>query len=150
MYIPPHLLSAFVSHLTTIRLSLAQQNGLTIRHVQTLGTLAFQGTVTFKELHRALSIPKSAVTGIIDDLHHRGIVERNQDKKDRRRWFVSLAPSGRKMADKLHLDEARSLEPFLQELTESEQQAFHNLLEAFGRGAAWPDQARKSFRRRRT
>jgi len=118
------LVSSFLAHLTLLNLSLARHHNLGLRELLVLVALAVQGQLSFGELHEALSIPKSALTGIIDHLHVRGMVERRQDHQDRRRWLISLSQSGQRLARTIQEEETSLLQAAFQGLSEAEQEAF--------------------------
>lgn len=52
---------------------------------------------TQSDLGRELIMHRSNVTGLVDRLEKRGLVERQSDAHDRRSWHVVLTPAGRKL-----------------------------------------------------
>jgi DNA-binding MarR family transcriptional regulator len=53
--------------------------------------------LTQSDLSRELLTHRSNVTGLVDRLEQRGLVERRERKDDRRAWRVVLMPQGRKL-----------------------------------------------------
>jgi DNA-binding MarR family transcriptional regulator len=135
VHLAPQLIAAVLTHLTALRLSLAQYHRVSLRELLALGFVGSRGEASLTALHQSLSIPKSAVTALVDRLHARGMVERRQDQLDRRRWFVSLTPSGQHLMQEVEEEEARLVQDALKRLPESEQEAFlkalHGLKEQF-------------------
>jgi MarR family transcriptional regulator, organic hydroperoxide resistance regulator len=62
------------------------------------GLAAMGGSATPGELHRAFGHRHSTVTGILDRLEQRGLVDRPVDPGDRRSRPVRLTAEGRKVA----------------------------------------------------
>ncbi len=58
------------------------------------GYLNRDGSMTMGELSQALSIPRSTATRMIDWMVDNGYVDRFQDGRDRRVWYVRLTDSG--------------------------------------------------------
>ncbi len=94
--------------------------GVTMSQCMTLELLHQRGRCTVRELAEGLALDTSTVTRVVDVLVRDGLVRRARDeKRDRRRVFVSLSGSGRRLAKKLEVsaDEycARILERIPQE-----------------------------------
>ncbi|MEK7280920.1 MAG: MarR family transcriptional regulator [Chloroflexota bacterium] len=113
-----HHLFPLLARLAVVKAALAQNHRLSLRELLTLGVLASRGHLSFKELYQSLSIPKSALTAIIDKLQKQGLVERHQDKEDRRRWIALLTPQGEVLTQSIWDEEVRLLEPLLREVPE--------------------------------
>ncbi|MBI4233132.1 MAG: MarR family transcriptional regulator [Chloroflexi bacterium] len=133
VHVPAGFVSTLVTYLTVLKLSIATHHDLSLRGLLALGVLATKGPVSFKELHQLLSIPKSALTGLVDFLAAEGVVERRQDQQDRRRWIVSLTPSGERLAQAMQEEESRLVEPALQGLSDEEQAAFLKAIKSLSR-----------------
>lgn len=129
-YIQPQVLSSLLTHLTVLKMTIANHHDLSLRELLTLGVLATRGSVPFQELSIILSIPKSALTSLIDRLQTQGVVERRQHDRDRRRWFVTLTPSGQDLTQSIQREESRLIEPTLEEFSEAEREAFLKVIQA--------------------
>ncbi len=69
--------------------------GLTPLHAGALRLLALAGPAPMRALAATLQCDASNVTGIVDRLEQRGLVERQVDPTDRRVKLVTLTPAGR-------------------------------------------------------
>lgn len=67
------------------------RSGLTPPQMAALQILAQQGAMSLKDLSRTMSLAHSTVSGIIDRLENKGMVERRADPQDRR--ITRLYPS---------------------------------------------------------
>ena len=149
MPIAPDLIFSFLTHAARIKLSLALQHGLSLREFLVLGIISTQGPATFKQLHELLAISKSALTGLIDALYDRRLVDRRQDLQDRRRWFVALTSPGERLVRSIQDEDSRLLGSALDSLEESEQTAFVKAAEAVQKELAKVRPIPASARRRR-
>jgi DNA-binding MarR family transcriptional regulator len=76
--------------------------GVTMSQCVTLELLLQQGPMTVRDLARALGLDTSTITRVVDVLVRDGMARRARDeKRDRRRVFVSLTARGRTLAAKL-------------------------------------------------
>ncbi|WP_189714568.1 MarR family winged helix-turn-helix transcriptional regulator [Streptomyces chryseus] len=104
----------------------AAQHALTGAQARVLGLLSVEAT-PMRRIARRLKCEPSNITGIVDRLEARGLVERRPDPADRRVKLAAATEEGRRTAAKLRasLDFAR--EP-LGELSEDERTALRDLL----------------------
>ncbi|MGI8412459.1 MAG: MarR family winged helix-turn-helix transcriptional regulator [Solirubrobacteraceae bacterium] len=107
--------------------TLVEQN-LTPHHYSALIALNQLGAMSQQQLSRLMGIdPRNAVP-VIDQLQARGLLHRNSDPTDRRRYAVTLAEPGKTLLSQLRHaadDEERQL---LAPLTASERHTLHALL----------------------
>ena len=76
--------------------------GVTMSQCVALELLLQQGAMTVRDMARDLGLDTSTVTRLVDVLVRDGMVRRARDeKRDRRRVFVSLTARGRSLAAKL-------------------------------------------------
>jgi DNA-binding MarR family transcriptional regulator len=130
MPINPDLVFSFLTQAARFKLSLAHQHGLSLREFLILGVIAMQGPITFKQLQELLSIPKGALTGLIDYLHEQRFVDRKQDSEDRRRWFVALTNPGQRLVQKIQEEDARLVTDALQQFDDQDQASFSKVAAA--------------------
>jgi MarR family transcriptional regulator, lower aerobic nicotinate degradation pathway regulator len=102
--------------------------GLRLPHVGVLSCLAEFGPAAQKDISTRLRIDASDLVSVLDDLERAGLVRRDRDRRDRRRYAVTMTTAGtdalaHRMAATKVLDE-RLLEP----LTEPERSQLHHLL----------------------
>ncbi|MFF8604833.1 MarR family winged helix-turn-helix transcriptional regulator [Streptomyces sp. NPDC015346] len=104
----------------------AAQHSLTGAQARILGLLCLE-PVPMRKIAQKLKCEPSNVTGIVDRLESRGLVERRPDPADRRVKLAAATPEGRDTARRLRdsLDFAR--EP-LGQLTEVERTLLRDLL----------------------
>jgi DNA-binding MarR family transcriptional regulator len=67
------------------------RSGLTAAQVSVISLLGTQGATTLGELSRELELSHSTVSGIIDRLQAKGLVDRRTSQNDRRYVEISLA-----------------------------------------------------------
>jgi DNA-binding MarR family transcriptional regulator len=79
------------------------------------------------ELAHALSCDASNVTGLVDRLESRGLLQRSPSAEDRRVKVLSLTPLGAKIRAAL-LDRMTSSPPTLGRLSEADQRALARIL----------------------
>lgn len=73
--------------------------GLTGPQLIVLRELHRFGRVPIGSLARRVSLSQATVTGIVERLEKRGLVERARDDSDRRRVLVQCTPQGREVSD---------------------------------------------------
>jgi DNA-binding MarR family transcriptional regulator len=83
--------------------------------------------VTMVSLARVLHCHDSNVTGLIDRLERRGLLERRGDPKDRRVKLIALTKDGEKFRDRL-LDRLFDPLPFIDALTLSDKTTLRDIL----------------------
>jgi DNA-binding MarR family transcriptional regulator len=84
---------------------MAAKTGVSGAQFELLRQLALaDGRSTTSELARELDVDPAAVTRLVAGLHELGLVEREDDARDRRRRPVLLTPSGRDFMVKLHAE----------------------------------------------
>lgn len=94
-----------MAHASTSRAVAA--TGLQAVDLLTLQLLATRGRVLSATLAQLLGVQPSAVTPVTTRLVGSGLVSREQDRCDRRRWWLTLTPQGRNTLDEAYdlLDE---------------------------------------------
>lgn len=102
--------------------------GLRLPHTGVLCCLAESGPAAQKEISGRLRIDASDLVSVLDDLERGGLVRRDRDQRDRRRYAVSLTEAGRAALDK-RLAVSTELDRLLFEpLTARERAELHELL----------------------
>jgi DNA-binding MarR family transcriptional regulator len=99
--------------------SLASRYGLTVPQLAVLKELGAGGGRSIGELTRAVHLSQATVTGILDRLQRRGLIERRRGEADKRKVHVWLTETGR------------------QALEQSPPLLHENFLEAFSRLPEW-------------
>src|SRR5262245_34261340 len=86
---------------------------LTVSQSYSLRILYFQGVRTMTELAGELHVRLSTITGVIDQLEGKGLVERTDHPEDRRSLHVRLTPKGRDLYRAAHEAFLSHLKPLL-------------------------------------
>ncbi|MEJ2158506.1 MAG: MarR family winged helix-turn-helix transcriptional regulator [Desulfobacteraceae bacterium] len=80
--------------------SLVKQVGLTGPQLIFLKTLDKAGEASAGEIAKAISLSQATVTGILERLVKRGLVNRQRSPSDKRRVLIRITPEGEKMLAK--------------------------------------------------
>ncbi|MFB9235185.1 MarR family winged helix-turn-helix transcriptional regulator [Plantactinospora siamensis] len=75
---------------------LADRHGLTPAGMHVLFTLAHSGELGHREIAERCFVRPATLTGIVDTLERRGLVERRRDAADRRTVRLALTADGRR------------------------------------------------------
>lgn len=84
----------------------ARYGGLTPMQLLILEVLASETRLTASALSGRVSLTAATLSGLLDRLEERGLLQRQRDDQDRRRQWLVLSDAGRKL-----LEEAPSLLP---------------------------------------
>jgi DNA-binding MarR family transcriptional regulator len=87
--------------------------GLTVSQSYVLRRLYFDGSRTMGTLANDLDVRLSTMTGVIDQLEEKGLVERVDHPADRRSLDVRITPSGRRRYRQAHEAFLSHLEPLM-------------------------------------
>jgi DNA-binding MarR family transcriptional regulator len=121
------LMGPLVRDLRSAFQTCAADLGLVLGEAQALQLLKLRGTLTTKDLARALDIDPANASTLITKLERRGLVDRQAAAADRRRRLVSLTTEGEEAMRQM----ARCLaqrRPSFRELTTEELVTFRDLL----------------------
>jgi DNA-binding MarR family transcriptional regulator len=101
---------------------------LRLSHLGVLSSLAEFGPAAQRDLSVRLRIDPSDLVSVLDDLERRGLVRRERDPADRRRYAVTLTPEGReRLTERLAASRVMD-ERLFAGLTEQEKAELHRLL----------------------
>jgi DNA-binding MarR family transcriptional regulator len=105
---------------------IANSNGgrLGERHIAALISLAIAGPATVSELGERLDMSIAHASLVAGDLASAGLVDRDQDERDRRRIIVSVAEAARPTIAEMRDRHAAPLRRFLAELEEEDAERF--------------------------
>jgi len=87
--------------LDSIHSRYAQEHGLGARGVWTLSAIS-EGSTTPGDIARLMLLPPSVVSGDLNDLMDRGLIERRKDAGDRRRLIYNLTEEGQALLAGAH------------------------------------------------
>jgi len=71
-----------------------RQNGLTHAQFDIIATLGNTAGMSYKELGDKTLITKGTLTGVIERLEQKGLVQRQRCTVDKRSWFIRLSAQG--------------------------------------------------------
>lgn len=97
-------------------------------HFTVLVSLAEQGPTSQAELGRRLTIDRSDMVAVIDDLERDGLVARARDERDRRRNVVRLTPAGTAALERLDARVEAAQDALLEPLSDGERRELRRLL----------------------
>jgi DNA-binding MarR family transcriptional regulator len=134
------------------------------RHIAALISLAIAGPATVSELAQRLDMSKAHASLVVGQLARAGLVERENDERDRRRIIVSLSDAAKPAVAEMRRRNGATVYAFLAELGEQDAERFISQLArliahlrddatadgsppagAFERGPGWgagPDESR--------
>ena len=107
---------------------LAEYN-LTVSQFAALRALqGFENGCTMSELAEAARQISATMTGIVDRLVERGVIDRQRDPADRRSVRISLTEDGTELLETIRQQKRVRLRQFLAELSPSERQDFVRMI----------------------
>ncbi|MBI3977358.1 MAG: MarR family transcriptional regulator [Chloroflexi bacterium] len=108
---------------------------LTMQQLKALHVLRLQGPLPVGGLAAVLRVHISSVTGLVDRLHRQGLVERTEDRADRRHSLLGLSDRGRETVNRLYVLHEREWRQLASGLSDAELQALAIGLTALAREA---------------
>jgi DNA-binding MarR family transcriptional regulator len=98
------------------------QGSISLIHLNVLTLLEASGPMAMGRLAEALDISVASITGVIDRMEARGLVERRRDAQDRRVVLVQPAKGAKKVFGEMDGRRRKALGMLLSRLTDSELQ----------------------------
>jgi DNA-binding MarR family transcriptional regulator len=121
---------------------------LTVSQSYCLRMVYVRGPRTMGQLAAELGVRLSTMTGVVDQLEARGLVERAPHPDDRRSLRVQLTGKGRRLYQGAHAAFLSHLGPLLEGRTAKEREGFLRFLEGvIGAVKGWRTSPRKARRR---
>lgn len=103
--------------------------GLNTRQAELLIILRTKGPVRQRELSEALRCTPRHVTGLVDELEEKGLVERHAHPTDRRATLVKLTTKGSSSARKLTKDRDNAAASLLGDINHADLESFMMILD---------------------
>jgi DNA-binding MarR family transcriptional regulator len=103
------------------------------RHLSLFSYLQFDGPMPVNELAKRLEVAPATVSLMISELSRKGLLERREDEKDRRRTIVSIAPDRKDAVEQWIASTARAWQAAMDPLTDEQRQFFVDTLSRFER-----------------
>jgi len=114
---------------------LAIKPGITLWQLAALAELGDQGPAAQNELAAGLALDPSDMVRLMDGLLADGLVARDRDPADRRRYRISLTPKGKKALATARAVVREVEKATLQPLTAAERATLHRLVTMIHRGS---------------
>lgn len=105
----------------------SRDHDLTPQQVQLICML-IDGPVGMGELGRLLHLEKSSMSGLVDRVSRRGLVERVPDQQDRRACRIALTPDGRRTGRRTHEQVVAQLETAASALSAGERRSLVTII----------------------
>jgi DNA-binding MarR family transcriptional regulator len=96
------------------------QGSFSLIHLNVLTLLEAEGPQAMSRLAEALDVSVASMTGIVDRMETRGLVERRHDVSDRRVVLVHTAEGGRKVFAEIDTRRRQALHKLLDDLTDDQ------------------------------
>lgn len=114
-----------------------ERAGFSMYQYSVMALLAEGDSTTQRSIASVLGVDRSQLVGVLDDLEHRGLIERRRDPDDRRRHTVRLTADGRRQLVRVRAILRRLEDSFLASLTDDERKALHATLERITANVGW-------------
>jgi len=88
--------------------------GLTCSQFDVVATLGDTEGMTCKELSEKTLVTKGTLTGVLDRLEKKGLVERVPSREDRRSIFIRLTPKGETLFQKVFPAHSNYIKPYFE------------------------------------
>ena len=100
------------------------RGSLSLVHLHVLTVLEARGPLSMKKLAEELDVSVASLTGIVDRMASRGLVERQREPDDRRVIVVHPTEAGGAVFSEMAAERRRHLEPLLDRMTDDELESF--------------------------
>ncbi|MGW0250341.1 MarR family winged helix-turn-helix transcriptional regulator [Nocardia goodfellowii] len=110
--------------LMAAEMPILERHGLSMWGYAVLLGLDAEPVYTQAALAKAIGADKTRIIGVLDELQHRGLIERRPDPADRRVNLVALTPAGRTVRDRAQREIQQGEETLLAQLTPADRKAF--------------------------
>ncbi|GAB2677155.1 MarR family winged helix-turn-helix transcriptional regulator [Nocardia goodfellowii] len=110
--------------LMAAEMPILERHGLSMWGYAVLLGLDTEPVYTQAALAKAIGADKTRIIGVLDELQHRGLIERRPDPADRRVNLVALTPAGRTVRDRAQREIQQGEETLLAQLTPADRKAF--------------------------
>jgi DNA-binding MarR family transcriptional regulator len=102
---------------------------ISIAHWLYLRVLAERGELNQLELSKRVGVASTTAVSALDNMEKRGLLRRYRDPKDRRKYYVSLTPDGKRVIDDLLPPVLQLISESISSVTEDEIRVFWKVLQ---------------------
>ena len=126
-------------HLRAAKYEKKNPTGLTFSDRAVLMVLGQSAPINSHQLSDFMRINPGTISQYVHSLVKKGLVKKNQDEKDRRKWWLSLTKKGRAIYRETMTEAIAYTRDFISSLSEKEQKTLHQLLlkASHGLGYEW-------------
>jgi DNA-binding MarR family transcriptional regulator len=104
------------------------RENLAIAYWYYLRVLAERGELNQLELSKRVGIASTTAVPALDNLEKRGLVQRTRDPNDRRKYFVSLKPEGKRLVDEMLPELTEMISASLEGITQKDMRTFWKVM----------------------
>jgi DNA-binding MarR family transcriptional regulator len=104
------------------------RENLAIAYWYYLRVLAARGELNQLELSKRVGIASTTAVPALDNLEKRGLVQRTRDPNDRRKYFVSLKPEGKRLVDEMLPELTEMISASLEGITQKDMRTFWKVM----------------------
>jgi DNA-binding MarR family transcriptional regulator len=104
------------------------RENLAIAYWYYLRVLAARGELNQLELSKRVGIASTTAVPALDNLEKRGLVQRTRDPNDRRKYFVSLKPEGKRLVDELLPELTEMISTSLEGINQKDMRTFWKVM----------------------
>ncbi|MGA7777517.1 MAG: MarR family transcriptional regulator [Paraburkholderia sp.] len=104
------------------------RENLAIAYWYYLRVLAARGELNQLELSKRVGIASTTAVPALDNLEKRGLVQRTRDPNDRRKYFVSLQPEGKRLVDEMLPELTEMISASLEGITQKDMRTFWKVM----------------------
>jgi DNA-binding MarR family transcriptional regulator len=135
---PGYLLTFIAEHASERFERAVASYGIRSKHASVLVVIDAEGPMSQRALGRRLSIDKSPMVGLLDDLERLGLAERRRSDSDRRVQAIHLTPKGRTVLERvLEIADEENARTF-DVLDDAERAQLHDMLLRIAEASASP------------
>src|ERR1700726_4154711 len=101
---------------------------VTLAHWYYLRVLAERGEMNQLELSKRVGIASTTAVPALDNMEKRGLVKRERDPNDRRKYFVKLQDEGKRLVDKMLPDLTDMISVSLEGISQRDMRVFWKVM----------------------
>lgn len=115
-------------HLRAAKYGKKKPTGLAFSDRAVLMVLGQSAPINSRQLSSLMTINPGTISQYVHSLVKKGLVEKKQDEKDRRKWWLSLTKKGLSIYRETITEAVAYTKDFISSLSEKEQKTLHQLL----------------------